>query len=102
MEDAVTRPEYEEYKQRIEEEDVRQNRRIELLEEQTKQINNLTISVEKLAQSVKAMAESQEAYSKRLETLEGRDGEKWRTVVTHVITLLVGALISYGLSHIGL
>lgn len=95
MEEPVTRPEYEEYKQRIEEEDIRQNRRIELLEEQTKQINNLTISVEKLAQSVKAMAESQEAYSKRLETLEGRDGEKWRKVVGIVLTAVISGVIGY-------
>lgn len=95
MEEPVTRPEYEEYKQRIEEEDVRQNRRIELLEEQTKQINNLTVSVEKLAQSVKTMAESQEAYGKRLETLEGRDGEKWRKVVEIVFTAVISGIIGY-------
>lgn len=95
MEEPVTRPEYEEYKQRIEEEDVRQNRRIELLEEQTKQINNLTISVEKLAQSIKTMAESQEAYGKRLETLEGRDGEKWRKVVTIIATAVISAFVGY-------
>lgn len=95
MEEPVTRPEYEEYKQRIEEEDIRQNRRIELLEEQTKQINSLTISVEKLAQSVKTMAENQEAYSKRLETLEGRDGEKWRKVVGIVLTAVISGIIGY-------
>ena len=95
MEEPVTRPEYEEYKQRVEEEDIRQNRRIELLEEQTKQINNLTVSVEKLAQSVKTMAESQEAYGKRLETLEGRDGEKWRMVVEIVLTAVISGIIGY-------
>ena len=95
MEEPVTRPEYEEYKQRVEEEDVRQNRRIELLEEQTKQINNLTISVEKLAQSVKTIAESLEAYGKRLETLEGRDGEKWRKVVGIVLTAVISGVIGY-------
>lgn len=95
MEEPVTRPEYEEYKQRIEEEDARQNRRIELLEEQTKQINNLTISVEKLAQSVKTIAESLEAYGKRLETLEGRDGEKWRKVVGIVLTAVISGIIGY-------
>ena len=49
MEDPITRAEYEEYQKRMEQEDHRQNRRIEQLEENTKQINALTVSIEKLA-----------------------------------------------------
>ena len=41
MEDPITRAEYEEYHKRMEQEDHRQNRRIEQLEENTKQINAL-------------------------------------------------------------
>ena len=36
MEDPITRAEYEEYQKRMEQEDHRQNRRIEQLEENTK------------------------------------------------------------------
>ena len=46
MEDAVGRAEFEEYKNRIEQEDHRQNGRIKELEESTKQINALTVSIE--------------------------------------------------------
>ena len=49
MEEPITRAEYEEYQKRIEDEDHRQNKRIEQLEENTKQINALTVSIEKLA-----------------------------------------------------
>ena len=55
MEEPITRAEYEEYQKRIEDEDHRQNKRIEQLEENTKQINALTVSIEKLAQSVESM-----------------------------------------------
>ena len=48
MEDPITRAEYEEYQKRMEQEDHRQNRRIEQLEENTKQINALTVSIEKV------------------------------------------------------
>lgn len=72
MEDVISRAEHEEFRKNIEAEDHRQNRRIELLEENTKQINALTISVEKLAQSIELMVGEQKQQGKRLETLENR------------------------------
>ena len=78
MEEPITRAEYEEYQKRIEDEDHRQNKRIEQLEENTKQINALTVSIEKLAQSVESMVKEQEAQGKRLVSLESKDGEMWR------------------------
>ena len=72
MEDPITRAEYEEYQKRMEQEDHRQNRRIEQLEENTKQINALTVSIEKLAQSVESMVREQEAQGKRLVSLESK------------------------------
>ena len=53
--EPIARAEYEEYKKRLDEENKRQDKRIELLEESTKQINALTVSIEKLAQSVESM-----------------------------------------------
>ena len=47
MDENVTRPEYEEYQKRIDDEENRQNHRLDILEEQTKQINALTVSIEK-------------------------------------------------------
>lgn len=91
--DVVSRHEYEEYKQRVQDEEVRQNHRLEELEEQTKQINALTISVEKLAQSVKVMAETQESLGNKLEVIDGRDGEKWRKVVMYIVTTVIGIVL---------
>lgn len=54
MEDPITRAEYEEYQKRMEQEDHRQNRRIEQLEETTKQINALTVSIENWHRVLKA------------------------------------------------
>lgn len=93
MEDAVGRAEFEEYKSRIEQEDSRQNSRLRELEETTKQINSLVVSIEKLAQSVESMAREQEAQGKRLVSLESQDGEMWRKVVTHVATTVIGLVL---------
>ena len=58
--------------------------------------------MEKLALSMESMAKEQEAQGERLEALEGRDGEKWRTVVSHIITAAASAVISYIFAQIGM
>lgn len=102
MEEPITRAEYEEYQKRIEDEDYRQNRRIEQLEGNTKQINALTVSIEKLAQSVESMVKEQEAQGKRLVSLENKDGEMWRKVVGYVVTTVIGIVVGFVFTQIGL
>lgn len=102
MEGSVTRAEYEEYQKRIEDEEHRQNRRLEQLEENTKQINALTVSIEKLAQSVESMVKEQEAQGKRLVSLESRDGEMWRKVTGYVVTAIIGIVVGFLFTQIGM
>ena len=67
-----------------------------------KNIGSLTASVASLAKSVEQMAKTQEKQGKRLEILEGRDGEKWRTVAGYVLTAIISAVLSFVLAKIGL
>lgn len=55
----VGREEHTEFARRVQEEEHRQNRRIELLEESVKQNTALTLSVEKLANNMENMANEQ-------------------------------------------
>lgn len=98
----ITRAEHDEFKQRLEEENKRQDRRIELLEENTKQIGALTVSVEKLAQSIQSMVKEQEQQGKRLEVLEGRDGEMWRKVAGYIVTAVIGIVIGFVFKQVGM
>lgn len=100
--EPIARAEYEEYKRRLDEENKRQDKRIELLEESTKQINALTVSIEKLAQSVQSMVKEQEAQGKRLVSLESRDGEMWRKVVGYVATAVIGIVVGFIFTQIGM
>lgn len=102
MDSAISRAEHEEFRKRMEEENHRQNKRIELLEENVKQTGALTASVEKLAANMTIMVKEQEKQGKRLETLEGRDGEMWRKVVGYVITAVVGILVGFIFTQIGI
>lgn len=82
-------------------EDERQNKRLELLEENTKQINSLTTSVEKLAQSIQLMCKEQEQQGARLESLESRDGEMWKQVTGYVLTTVIGLAIGFFFKQFG-
>lgn len=109
MDEYITRNEHEEFcrrmeseNNRLEDENNRQNRRITLLEETVRQINDLTVSVKEMAVNMKNMLEEQKRQGKELETLKGRDGATWRTVVSHAVTAFVGAIICYMLSKFGM
>ena len=102
MDEVITRAEHEEFCRRIDEENRRQNRRIELLEEGEQRIATLTASVERLATSMESMLKEQERRGKRLETLESRDGEMWRKVVGYAVTFMVGAVLAFLFAQMGL
>ena len=60
------------------------------------------MSVEKLALSVSYMNDEQKNSIKRLEALESKPAKRWETIITCVITTIVGAIIGFLLSRIGL
>jgi tetrahydromethanopterin S-methyltransferase subunit B len=102
MDTPITRAEHEEFRRRLEEENRRQDKRIELLEDNMRELNQLTASVGKLAASVESMVKEQEKQGKRLETLEGRDGELWRKVVGYVVTAVVGIVLGFVFRQVGM
>lgn len=102
MDTPITRAEHEEFRRRLEEENKRQDKRIELLENNVEKMGALTTSVEKLATNMESMLKEQEKQGKRLETLEGRDGEMWRKVVAYIATAVVGIVLGYVFTQIGM
>ena len=98
----LRRHEHEEFAKGVDREQVRQNKRIADLEVTVRQINNLTLSVQKLAINMEHMLVYQTEQSKRLEELENRDGEKWRSISMHVLTALIGAVIGFALQQVGI
>ena len=98
----VGREEHAEFAKRIDDEQHRQNKRIDSLEQTVKEISSLATSVEKLANNMANMVKEQEKQGERLEALEGKDGEMWRTVVKYVLTTALGLVIGIVAMQIGL
>lgn len=80
MDTPISRAEHEEFRRameaenkRLSDEDNRQNRRIDLLEQNVEKLGALASSVEKLAVSMENMLKEQERQGRRLDALEVRD-----------------------------
>lgn len=87
---------------RLKEENDRQNRRIEILENSIQKMTDLAASTEKLAVNMQNMLKVQEQQSKRLEQIESRDGEKWRKAMAYIGTAILGAVLAIVFAKIGL
>lgn len=102
MDSPITRAVHEEFCKRMDAENNRQNQRIKLLEEQTRQVTEIALSVRELAQSIKQMAETQKEQGEKLEKLESRDGEMWRKVMGYIMTAIIGVVIGFVFQQIGM
>ena len=102
MDTSITRAEHEEFKLRIAEENKRQDKRIELMEESMKRMESLSISIEKLAANMENMLKEQIQQGERLEALESRDGEMWRKMVGYAFTTIVGIVVGYIFKQVGM
>ena len=100
MDSPISRAEHEEFARRIADQERRQDKRLELLEETVREIGALTVSVQKLAQSLELMVKEQEQQGKRLQALESRDGEKWRKLMGYIATALTSGAVTLLLSHL--
>ncbi len=93
---------HDEFAKRMEEEHARQNQRIKALEDSFKETRSLALSIERLTMSVKSMVEVQKSQGERLDVIENRDGEMWRKVVGYVISSIVGIVVGYIFTRIGM
>lgn len=100
MDEPISRGEHEEFARRIDAQEKRQDRRLKLLEENVREIGALTVSVQKLAQSLQSMVKEQEQQGRRLQALESRDGEKWRKLMGYIATALTSGAVTLLLSQI--
>jgi hypothetical protein len=97
VENTISREEHEEFARRIDAENERQNHRISLLEESARQINQLTIAVEKMAINMENMLKVMDAQSERITDIEKEPIEThkkvWQAVITTSVGTIVGAIV---------
>ncbi len=102
MDTPISRAEHEEFRRRMEDGLTRSDKRIELLEENVSRLEALNTSIEKLAINMENMLKEQVQQGERLEALESRDGEMWRTAVKYALTAIVGILVGFLFQQVGI
>ena len=102
MDAPISRAEHEEFVRRMDEANERQSKRISILEEEVRQISDLTISINRMSISIENMTVQLVEQGKRLQALESRDGEMWRKIMGYLITTVLGIVVGFLFHQIGL
>lgn len=93
MSEYISREEHKEFAERIDAENERQNKRLSSLEETVKEIQRLTIAVERMAVSMEAMTKEIASQGQRLDAIEKEPADKWKNAVWVVVSALIAAAI---------
>lgn len=95
MEDYVTRVEFDARMKRSEDEDHRQNHRIDKLENVTEQIADMAASIKAMVVTMQAMQKEQEEQGKRLTEIERKPADNWDKLVYTIIAMVATAAVTY-------
>lgn len=93
--DEITRGEYDLAMRRLEDEDHRQNKRLDMLEESLKKLNDLTVTVGKMAVSLETMTKQLERQAAQLSDIEKAPAGRWNQLVSALIGAVVAAAVAY-------
>lgn len=102
MEDNITRGEFAAEVKRIDDENNRQNHRIDALEKVVDKINDLAGSIKEMTVSMGGMQKELEKQGQKLDAIEAEPADKWRALTKTVLTVLASAVIGYVVAKIGL
>lgn len=75
--------------------------RINKVEAITEEIRNLTLSVERLTVTLSNVVKQQESQESRLDAIENKDAEMWRTFVKYIITAVTGVVVGFIMRNVG-
>lgn len=101
MSEYVTIEVHNEFAKRVDEENDRQNHRLAELESTVKEIQRLSIAVEKMAVSLQAMTKELEEQGDRLEKIEKEPADKWKTFMWELFKYILVAALAILAARIG-
>ena len=94
MSEFLTIEVHKEFEKRIEEENDRQNHRLESLETGLKEVNKIAGSVERLVTQIETLTKEISKQGERLEEIEKKPAKRWDVVITGALSAIVGALMA--------
>ena len=85
---------HKEFEKRVEEENDRQNHRLESLEIGLKEVNKIAGSVERLVTQIETLTKEISKQGERLEEIEKKPAKRWDVVITGALSAIVGAMMA--------
>ena len=101
MDEYITRPEYDERQKRLDDENRRQNHRLDKLEQISNQIADIAASVKVMAVTMQGMQQEQKEQGERLKKIEQEPADNWNKLIATIIALVATAAFTYFLGRGG-
>lgn len=93
MGEYISRVEHEEFCKRLEEENRRQNHRIDELEKTTQEIHTMSKSLVVMCEKMNTLNESMDTLKDKVEVLEHEPIDTWNKIKGAVITAIASGLV---------
>lgn len=93
MGEYISRVEHEEFCKRLEEENRRQNHRIDELEKTTQEIHTMSKSLVVMCEKMNTLNESMDTLKDKVEVLEHEPLDTWNKIKGAVITAIASGLV---------
>lgn len=97
----VSRYELDERIKRIDDENTRQNRRLDKLETMADQLSEMAASIKAMVVTMQGMQSEQEKQGKRLEEIEKKPADNWNKLVYTIIAMVATAAVTWVMARGG-
>ena len=101
MDDYITRPEHEEFKKRIEDEETRQNHRLEVIENRVDKLIDMQASLAVMQAGIDSISSEVKRIGAEVDSIRQEPADKWKKAVWIVVTVVITAVVTYVLSKVG-
>ena len=93
-ENYITRFEFDERNKRLEDENNRQNHRIDKLEKIADQLTDMAASIKAMVVTMQSMQKEQERQGLRLDDIEKKPADNWNQLIYTIIAMVATAAVT--------
>lgn len=98
--EEITRAEHEEFKRRIEDEEKRQNHRLDTVEDRVNSLIDMQVSMATIQVGIASITEELKKLAAEVDDIKREPADKWNKAVWIVVTALITAAVTFILSRI--
>lgn len=102
MDEYITRPEHDEFKRRLEDEETRQNRRLEVIENRVDKLIDMQASLAVMQAGIDSISAEVKRIGSEVDAIKQEPADKWKKAVWIVVTVALTAVATFILAKAGI